>query len=364
MKRQNGSGTLIKTSTGLYIAKWMFQGKTFTRSTKCYDRLEALQKLNEFVKPFLENNDIAVINNLQAKVKTINDTKTHERIMLSEMFDKYINNLKVSISDSTADVRHSVVNKFVEWCKKHYPAVTYIDQISKTLLTDFFTYISNGRENSTYNNYLVIIRQIVDTVYSKDNVFHAFEKKKVVEKEQRTLTRMEIDFILKACFKTREKILFYTAAYAGLRKSDICTLQWKHIDFSTNVINKLAIKTHKRFIVPIHPKLLELFKSLYGGYSSPEDYVCPELHNLYIKDETAIRKVINRVYVRSQICLDGLKKYGLHIFRHTFCTNCANNGISMPVLMQMLGHTQPSTTLRYYNHFNTVDVQEKISAIM
>ena len=69
--RGHGTGTLIKQPTGLFLAKWTFAGKTYVRSTKTHDKDEAEKKLDEFVKPFLEQDQIAVLENLQAKVRTL-----------------------------------------------------------------------------------------------------------------------------------------------------------------------------------------------------------------------------------------------------------------------------------------------------
>ena len=36
-----------------------------------------------------------------------------------------------------------------------------------------------------------------------------------------------------------------------------------------------------------------------------------------------------------------------HVFRHSMATNAINNGIELGDLQQLLGHSNPSTTLRY-----------------
>ena len=41
------------------------------------------------------------------------------------------------------------------------------------------------------------------------------------------------------------------------------------------------------------------------------------------------------------------KKVTPHVFRHSMATMAINNGIELGDLQQLLGHTNPSTTLRY-----------------
>ena len=36
-----------------------------------------------------------------------------------------------------------------------------------------------------------------------------------------------------------------------------------------------------------------------------------------------------------------------HIFRHTFCSNMLNGGVSLPNTQAMMGHENPTTTLAY-----------------
>ena len=360
MKRQNGSGTLIKTSTGLYIAKWNFQGQTFTRSTKTYNRDEALQKLDEFVKPYLEKNEIAVIENLEAKVRTLKQTQTVERIELKNIVNIYSS--KCNISPQTKYLHRSIINIFLKWMYSNYPNVVYIDEITRSHVEKFFNTRLGGYTDIAFNNYLSVMRKVMNCLHVKNNIFQDFEKRKVLEVDRRLFTNDEIETILNSCIKQHEKILFYTAVYTGMRRSDICTLKWKNISFDSNVIVKVSIKTNKKFIVPIHKRLLELLKTLPVG--NPEEYVSDELYVLYKKNQKSISQLIKCVYRRSGVNMTGLKKGGLHIFRRLFCTKCANNGITLPVLMKFLGHTQPTTTLKYYNNFNTLEMQEKLSAVL
>lgn len=57
----------------------------------------------------------------------------------------------------------------------------------------------------------------------------------------------------------------------------------------------------------------------------------------------AIRKIINKVASR----VETSKKVTPHVFRHSMATIAIDNGIELGDLQQLLGHTNPSTTLRY-----------------
>lgn len=341
MKRTKNTGTLIKTKTGLYIAKWMFNRKVYTRSTQCYEEDKALDKLAEFTRPFQESNSIAVFENIQAKINTIEKTAHKERILISSIMEKYSTNINVNINKSTMDLRRRIFGFFLKWLKLNHKEITYIDQLQKELVEEYLEYINNRQCSVTYNNSLSVLKLLFN--FFNCPVFNSFKNRKVREKEIRIFTKEEIDKILKACRTLDDKILFYTAIYCGLRKSDICSLKWENIDFTNNVITKRSLKTNVQFIVPIHPSLLNVYKEALKHKTS--DYVSPRLNRIYYSND-ATEKVIRRIYKRSGINLDKLKN-GLHIFRHNFISKCINGGIDLYTVMKFVGHTQVKTLLRY-----------------
>lgn len=52
-----------------------------------------------------------------------------------------------------------------------------------------------------------------------------------------------------------------------------------------------------------------------------------------------------------------------HILRHTFCTNMAHKGMSIPSLQYLMGHATSATTLQTYTHVNMNKALEEFSQI-
>ena len=63
----------------------------------------------------------------------------------------------------------------------------------------------------------------------------------------------------------------------------------------------------------------------------------------------AIRNIVNNISSR----VETSKKVTPHTFRHSMATNAINNGIELGDLQQLLGHSNPQTTLCY------IDVSEE-----
>ena len=149
----------------------------------------------------------------------------------------------------------------------------------------------------------------------------------------------------------------------GLRESEICGLKWKDIDLFNRVIHierivsrvksfdtknktKLIITTPKSEksirTLPIPDKLYEILSKI-KYQKNDEDYVL-----------TGKKKFMDpRTYynhykkILSEI---GNLDYTYHDLRHTFATNCNELGIDVKTLMELLGHSNISTTMNIYVH--------------
>ena len=67
-KAKHGEGCLVKRGK-TYYARWMVEGKVFTRSTGESVEREAKKKLAEFVAPFAAKTDKERLENLAVKIE-------------------------------------------------------------------------------------------------------------------------------------------------------------------------------------------------------------------------------------------------------------------------------------------------------
>ena len=66
-RRANGKSTLEKKPNGIWMARWIKNGESFSRSTKTRVREEAEKILATLVKPFQEDDESAMIENLKRR---------------------------------------------------------------------------------------------------------------------------------------------------------------------------------------------------------------------------------------------------------------------------------------------------------
>ena len=164
------------------------------------------------------------------------------------------------------------------------------------------------------------------------------------------------------------KLLLYLCCYTGCRGQDGCLMTWSNIDMKKSVIiympHKTARKSGKYATIPLHPALKKALEAAEGWRDTNaegEDYIIPAIARRYQRSPLGIQRDVMKV-IR---CATGLSttgaysgkgvvapnKYSLHSFRHTFVSFCANAGVSLDIVADVVGHSSPVMT-KHYAHFS------------
>jgi integrase len=203
------------------------------------------------------------------------------------------------------------------------------------------------RENTTNQN-TAICRQC-------DRILYLLPKKKNIRKNIQYFTSEEITIIKDALLSTespftyRDRAICIIAMHLGLRGSDIRNLKMDSIDWDDNIISLVQQKT----TVPLKISLLPIVgNAIYDyirkerpkGISTPEIFICRK---------QPYRKMGGMAYSLN-VVLDycGLRlqpgdRRGLHLFRHHLATSLLANDVPVPLISNILGHSQPSSTQAY-----------------
>ena len=121
----------------------------------------------------------------------------------------------------------------------------------------------------------------------------------------------------------------------GCRRSEILNLRWREID--DRAINLTDSKTGPRTVIlsKLAREILERQPKAESTYAfpSPFDPGQPRSRNLTLWD-----------VVRRKAEIEDVR---LHDLRHTYASHAVLSGVPLPVVSRLLGHRQPSMTLRY-----------------
>lgn len=141
----------------------------------------------------------------------------------------------------------------------------------------------------------------------------------------------------------RDAIMFLTGIKLGLRMSDILNLRVKDV-YDKEKIKVNQIKTGKEVLIEIPPKLRKDYK-IYCKNKKMNDYLISNQRRIESSPITRDRayNILKKVAKKF-----GVKNVGTHTLRKTYGYLVYNqNEKNLALVMECLGQTNPSSTLRY-----------------
>jgi integrase/recombinase XerD len=170
-----------------------------------------------------------------------------------------------------------------------------------------------------------------------------------------TYTKIEIDRILNAVDRAnpkgkRDYAMMLLAARLGLRSSDICGLTFENLLWSQNLIVLIQEKTKKRIELPLLTEvgnaIIDYLK--YGRPVSDLPYIFLHANHGYRKLQEATLHSIVCYYMRlAGIENIDVKKHGPHALRHSLAGFLLEKKTPLPVISEVLGHTNTESTKTY-----------------
>ena len=141
----------------------------------------------------------------------------------------------------------------------------------------------------------------------------------------------------------------------GARLGEVLSASWEQFDFVTGVWTKPSAHTKQKreHRVPLSAGAKQLLAEMKQRAAEaaaktkrePSRHLFPGRRKN--ETQTTARKFWATVCKRAKI--SGVR---LHDLRHTHASILASAGLSLPIIGQLLGHTQPSTTARYAHLFD------------
>lgn len=172
------------------------------------------------------------------------------------------------------------------------------------------------------------------------------------------LADKEIEVLVNACNRLRDKLIILMLNSTGMRKGELLGLCHQDIgdfdDRSIRVVRRLnnpnfaRVKGQER-VIHVPEKLLQIYND-YLIYEYPEVAANYVFVNIWSGEVgTPMNpKVINTMFQRLSK-KTGIKVYP-HLFRHTFASRIIRAGYPLDRVKYLLGHATVQTTLDIYSH--------------
>ena len=384
-QRAKGTGSLTKRGD-IWTARWMIDGRLFTRTTEESDKKLAKLKLKEFLEPFSFQKDA---EKLSAISKKIEGAEAQAEALLPSLtilnsFKAYVDSpTRPDSGARTMKNYESQFNRFVNWMEENHPDIKELRLVTKEIASSFAGELSKTLTSNSFNKYLVLFRRIWKVLFKnpearlkinpwdKDEISNKLE----VQHSRRELTVDELSRVL-TMVSGEMRTLFVIGIYCGLRLGDAATLKWGSVDLVRRTItlmpNKIARSKNAKLVqIPIHNTLFRLL------FEIPQDerkgYVLPELATLYLKGKSKgatlskrIQKIFKDCGIDTGCTVEGYSRggveVGFHSMRHSFVSLSANAGVPMAMVQALVGHSNPAMT-RHYMHDDLKAVQKAVYAL-
>ena len=204
-------------------------------------------------------------------------------------------------------------------------------------------------------------------------------KGEVKEKQIYTPAEVERFLTLLNDEPLKYRTFFYLMIYSGFRRGEMLGLEWKDVDFENNIISvrRTSNYTAKKGVYTDTTKTKrsqrtlkfpQFIMDMLKEYKEQQDAEALRLGDRWVETDRLYVKWDGRpmqngtpYFWLGEFCeKHDLPFYGLHSFRHLFCSLLVNQGVDIVTVSGALGHSCVSTTSNVYCHMFQ-EAQAKVS---
>lgn len=228
--------------------------------------------------------------------------------------------------------------------KEKLPCKNLSDSLKKSILGVMNRILRYAAEQ--YSIMLPDIRESFSGVYKKNiEVFTKTEQAKLL-----SIIYHKMDYF---------KLAVLLCLFTGLRLGELCALKWADIDFGNKTltvkrtVQRLYVEgcSTKTALVETDPKsvrskreipLQDIIIALLLNFMNGKEYVFGGNKPLEPRTmQNHYKKILEEA---------GVSYKNFHALRHTYATNCIEEGADVKSLSEMLGHSNVQVTMNYYVH--------------
>ncbi len=245
-------------------------------------------------------------------------------------------------------------------------------------IQDFYTYLKNaGLKNKSIKHYANVLRPALRQAYKDkiipDNPYEFVPHLKMQKPALSFYDKNEMAKFFEVIEGNQYELAFKTAAYYGLRRSELIGLRWQAIDFEHKTIHI----NHKVIVAARQVDLCDTLKTESSNRTLP---LLPAIEKLLLQKKKEIaenqafygntydQRYLDYVFVDEDGKLiypdrltqnfakiqkkHGLKRIRFHDLRHSCASILLANGVQMKQIQEWLGHSNFATTADVYSHLD------------
>lgn len=284
------------------------------------------------------------------------------------------------------NLRNTTYERLLQLRERIYKAIGHLrmDKITPRQIQAFVHTLSKDGANErtggalapkTIRHYLSLISDVfsyaIKMGVASDNPCSKVTIPKVEQKEKQIYTTEEVTRLLSLLNSEplKYRVFFTLAIYSGFRRGELLGLEWKDIDFANRIISvrRTSCYTAEKGIYTDTTKTkrsqrtikfpLEIMELL-RDFKEEQDGEMLKFGSKWVETDRLFTKW-NGEPMNNQTPYGWLKEfcekndlpfYGIHSFRHLFCSLLVNQGVDIVTVSGALGHSAVSTTSNIYCH--------------
>lgn len=220
-------------------------------------------------------------------------------------------------------------------------------ELDVTDIQNYLHYLKTERNLSTgsINTVNSGLRFLYNVVLDKPLNLHKIPCIRKVRSFPDILTREEVTALFEACGNLRDRCMLMLGYSAGLRVSEIAALGVSDIDSKNMQIFIRNGKGGKDRYAILSQVMLEALREYWRAYR-PKDRLFHSLSHNKSGDHISSRG-IQSAFTNAKQAAGIQKNITFHTLRHSFATHLLEDGVSIYIIKQLLGHADISTTSFY-----------------
>jgi integrase/recombinase XerD len=225
-----------------------------------------------------------------------------------------------------------------------------IKPIATITTSDLRMYLAarcKNMKSTSMNNQITILKSFFswlhDEEYIPKNPMAKIRQTKEPKRLRHALNEEEIELLRQACKTDREKALIEFLVSTGCRLSEVVNINIDDIDWHSRSLNVIG-KGNKERKVYFSIKAKILLKKYLNSRKDINSALFVALKGTNKRlGGRSIEREIKKISIRASMD----KSIYPHLFRHSFATRSINCGMPLPVLQNLMGHSEPATTMIY-----------------
>ena len=193
----------------------------------------------------------------------------------------------------------------------------------------------DGITEATTNRYLATLKVMFGTAklwdYLDESPTDGIKMLKEQNKIPHALTEDELERLIEHCSGLLHAVVI-VAVDTGLRRSELQRLRWDDVDFEHRMLTVKQSKNRKYRVIPMTERVVQLLSQRRNDRGD-EEHVLPF---------TDVGRSLKTAAKRA-----GIGHVHLHACRHTFASILRDRGVPLDRIMELLGHSSLSMSLRY-----------------